>query len=497
MFKGLFRRSAPASAKPSDPWSLSTPLFRLSKQDVITIGNAVEGILVTGASGSGKSSGSGKYIALSFLRAGFGGIVLCAKPDERATWERYCREAGRSDDLIIFSPSQPWRYNFIDHELNRAGEGAGLTENILNLFSTVTEMIERGSGQGGGGRQDEAYWRRSNRQLCRNLIDLLVFAKGTISIPELYRLAVSAPTSMDQVRSEEWKKRSFCFHCLAEADKRPKTPRQTNDFGIVADYFLLEFPGLSEKTRSVVMSTFTSMIDVLNRGVLRELFCEGTNLTPDVIPQGKIIVVDLSVKEYGEVGLCANVLMKYTFMRSIERRDVGANSRPVFLWQDEGQLFSTNFDMPFQTTARASRVATVVMTQSINNFYALGEGQQGKAQADSIFGNLNLKIWHANADPVTNEWASTQVGRCKQYMVNTNSSHQPADWMSVAMGTSTSQMSAGVSEQYEYALQPSAFSRLRTGGLANQREVDAIVFCSGLCFQATGKNWMRVTFSQR
>lgn len=31
------------------------------------------------------------------LRAGFSGIVLTAKPDERALWERYCAETGRSN----------------------------------------------------------------------------------------------------------------------------------------------------------------------------------------------------------------------------------------------------------------------------------------------------------------------------------------------------------------------------------------------------------------
>ena len=66
----------------ADPWNLSNRLFSFSKRDYMTTGRAVEGVLVMGATGAGKSSASGRTIALSYLAAGFGGLVLCAKPDE-------------------------------------------------------------------------------------------------------------------------------------------------------------------------------------------------------------------------------------------------------------------------------------------------------------------------------------------------------------------------------------------------------------------------------
>ncbi|HEX4610070.1 MAG TPA: hypothetical protein VH092_17890, partial [Urbifossiella sp.] len=67
--------------------------------------------------GSGKSSASGRLVALSYLRQGFGGLVLCAKPDEAETWRQYCHQTGRSDQLIVFSPTSSWRLNFLDYEL--------------------------------------------------------------------------------------------------------------------------------------------------------------------------------------------------------------------------------------------------------------------------------------------------------------------------------------------------------------------------------------------
>ena len=56
--------------------------------------------------------------------------------------------------------------------------------------------------------------------------------------------------------------------------------------------------------------------------------------------------------------------------------------------------------------------------------------------------------------------------------------------------------SSGVNEVFEYELQPSEFSRLRTGGAANRGQVDSIVFKNGAAFKGTGRNWMKVTFTQ-
>jgi hypothetical protein len=292
------------SAAAADPWDLSTPLLRWSDTDLWTVRDAVEGLLILGATGSGKSSGSGATIARAMLAAGFGGLVLTAKPGERAVWERTMQQCGRQGDLLVFGPPEPLRFGFLDYELQRKGVGAGLTENVVNLFSSVLEVAERNAA-GGSGREDEGYWRRSCRQLVRNLVDLCILSTGRVSVPDLYRLVISAPTSPEQVASESWREQSYCFRCLSEADRKQKTPRQQADFELVTDYLCLEFPALSDKTRSVIVSTFTSLADVLNRGVLRELFSGATNVTPDVTLDGKVLLIDLPVKEFMDVGVFA------------------------------------------------------------------------------------------------------------------------------------------------------------------------------------------------
>lgn len=480
--------------KARSPWDLSTRLLALSRNDSWTIGDACMGTIITGATGAGKTTGAGAAIALAFLQAGFGGLVLACKPGERKLWEGYCQRTGRIDDLVVFDASGEHRFSFLHEELRRPGAGAGLTENIVNLLSTILEIAERNGGQ--GGREDEGYWRRALRQLCRNVVDLLVVSQGRVTVPDLYRLVISAPISLEQLASQDWKQKSFCFRCLREADTKTKSMRAAKDFELVADYFMLEFPALSEKTRSVIVSTFTSMVDVLQRSLLREIFSTDTTIRPEDTLDGKIILVDLPVKEFAEVGQFAAVLWKYCWQRAVERRDVNVNSRPVFLFADEFQHFTVQYDQQFAATARSARAATVYLTQNTSNLIAAFGGQQAKALTDSLLGNMVTKVWHANADPTTNEWSASVIGQSRQFFMNGSQSQEGNDWSRLVGLPRTSPSSAGFSEQLEFEVAPRRFTTLRTGGPANDWEVDAIVFQGGKRFSATGKTWLPVTFRQ-
>lgn len=141
---------------------------------------------------------------------------------------------------------------------------------------------------------------------------------------------------------------------------------------------------------------------------------------------------------------------------------------------------------------------TAYIGQNVAGFEAaLGGGDKGKAEAASLFGNLVCKVFCANGDPGTNEWASSLVGRTRQFMASGNKSHANDDWIADAMGLgSGAQTSGGFSEHFESEVQPSVFTGLRTGGPENQYLVDTIVFKSGKQFKSTGRTWLPVTFKQ-
>ena len=85
-------------------WPQAQPLLHFESADARgkiirvpwTFGHSFEGLFVSGATGSGKTSGTGRATARAMLRAGYGGLVLCAKADEPDLWETYAREEGRA-----------------------------------------------------------------------------------------------------------------------------------------------------------------------------------------------------------------------------------------------------------------------------------------------------------------------------------------------------------------------------------------------------------------
>lgn len=498
----MFGKAARRQRRMQQRDPLTVPLVHWSREDALTVRAATENILVVGASGAGKTSGSGRALALALLgTAKAGMLVCCAKADELALWEHYAAIAGRADDLRIVRPGGPWRFNPVSYELERKGAVASV-ESVVGLLESILDCADR-QGNTGGSRDSEPYWRIATKQLIRSFVDLLILATGTVTIESLYQAVIAAPQSLDDVRSEQWRESSYCFQLLTEADKRTKGTGKTHDFALVADYILCEFAALAQKTRSIIVSNFTSQIDPMQRSILREIFGTDTTVTPEDCENGAIIVCGLPTQTYRETGLIANTALKYCWQRSMEARQVASDSRLACLWCDEFQVFvRPQHDAQFLATCRSSRVGCVLLTQGVPGVYAaLGGGEMGKAQADSIFGNCSAKIFHANSDPQTNEWAASVVGRSRQFMASGNTSHSAEDEANAAIGMGwlprSGSTSAGFSEVFEYEIQPREFTRLRTGGPANRGLVDAIVFQNGKVFKDSGRNWLPVTFKQQ
>ena len=493
----FFRGEPLLHAKTKEPFPLDAPLLRLSSRDAWTIRDSFEGCQIFGATGSGKTSGSGQALAKAFLKSGYGGLVLTAKKDERQLWEHYAAETGRSDSLIIFSPSEKWRFNFLNYELNRPGRGAGLTENIIAIFTNVLEIAERKDQSGGG----EKFWRDALKNLLRNAIELLRFSKGELTLDSLYKVINSAPQSLEQVEddSSEWHRRSFCAACLREAKAKPLEEVEARDFAVTQAYWEHDFPDLNSKTRSSITIMFVNLASMFLRSPYRELFCSSTNFLPEHTLEGAVVILDLPVKEFLEVGQFAQGLFKMIWQQAIERRDVKANPRPVFLWADESQNFINSYDMHYQTTARSARAATVFLTQNISNYYAMLAGQRSKPETDSFLGNLNTKIFHANSDSETNRWAAELIG--KAWQLKTNSNHSTSDqsgarYTGMLTEQRGEQSSAGTSEVFEYELLPREFTTLKKGGPGNKNLVEAIIFQGGRKWKKTGKTFLRTIFRQ-
>jgi hypothetical protein len=453
------------------PYDGRTPILNFGEGHALTLKDCYEGIQVFGGTGSGKTSGSGAALALSFLRQGYGGLVLSAKPDDRALWELFCALTGR--ELTIFGPGEGNYFNFMQYENARAGLGAGLTSNLAELFIAIAE-----TNQGKAGGMD-IYWKNAMRQLVCRAIDLVTMAKMILSLPILLDVIMSAPQSLEEAESEGWKKSSVCAACLNAAEAN-RTEENGPDFDHTKRYWLREFPTLADRTRSAVVSMFTVIADGFLIGPIRKLFCTGLTTVPEETHAGKIIFVNLPVEVYNEVGVCAQMVWKHCWQRATSRREPDKDGGiPTFLWADESQYFCSSSDMPFQATARSKRACTVYLTQNLPTYYY----RTGQDKTHSLLGNLQTKIFHANGCHTTNTWAADTIARGVTSRASTN----------VSTGGG---MSFGTSEAFDYVVPPAEFQRLRKGGVENDYIVDAYVFQAGRVWPRTGESFLKTSFKQ-
>lgn len=456
--------------------------------------DALTGVCVLGATGSGKTSGPAKHLAYGYLAAGFGGIVLCAKKEERPQWERWAAETGRTDDLIIVDSSGNHRFNFLEWEASRPDAGGGLTINIVAILDEIVGAIARASGDSESGGGDNKFWEDALHMMNASLVDLAVLAGLQVSLPLMRSIVNSAPLSLAQIEDQRWQETSTCAAILREADKATAKadPDTRADFEECRSYWLQEFPSLSEKTRSIIMLSFSMMARPLLTRPLRKLFSTDTTVKPEDTFDGKIIIVDLPVQDLRLAGKVASLAWKFCFQVAVLRRTPPAKGhlRPVFLWADECQNFITHFDAEYQAVARSAGGCTVYLTQNRERLcHILGS----EDAVDSLLGNLQAKFICQNASVKTNEWAAKLLGERYVDITSTNVGRS---------GNDDPQQSAGItrSEQRRFYVEPSRFTTLKRGGEANDYQVQAIVYNGGHQFPAQGGGtlpYKLITFDQR
>ncbi|MGK4567328.1 type IV secretory system conjugative DNA transfer family protein [Flavobacterium sp. 3HN19-14] len=481
-----------------NPFDLDRPLLNLSGKDVHgrnwTIGDAVEGVQIFGGIGSGKTSGSGRTLALKYLQAGFGGLVLTVKTDEKELWEKYCIEAGRMNDLIIVDPKGNNFYNLLDFE----SQGETMTGNIVEYLKTVIRASEEKSS----GSKADPFWENSLDLLVHHVIDLCRLAYGEVSVQRMYDIVQTIPKQGNQYghakEADSKRKTPYMLALDAAAAKARQLTREWQEklptsemmrlqaegteacdmalhdahpevrlFDHIDQFFLESYVSLAEKTRSIIDFSFSNFLFRLLQDPVYRLFCRNkSNFTPESSRDGKIILLNLPVKKYHKIGRDSQVMFKFIWQRAMEK---SVNfERPVFLWADEAQNFIHEHDPDFQATARSKNIATVYISQNLPNYLANMGSAKSEDKVHSFLGTLNTKLFHANADIQTNRYASDLIGDAGYEEKSSNSS----------IGGSFN-LGQTRSFRIDKLERPERFMSLKNGGRGNNGVTEAIMHVLG------------------
>lgn len=397
-------------------WTLDTKLMHFDMSDQAwTVRDACQHTQIFGATGSGKTSGSGYQLAKAFLSAGFGGLVLSAKESEPGLWRELAAEFGREDDLIIVDAAGSVPFNFMNYELKRGGSGGGQPGNLADMLVEAERVSrEQAVGTGALGGDNDKYFRDALARLLKHTILVAVLGEGTASIEALQRLIQDSPTSREEAQSETWKQRSSLHAALMAIAQRANElePPERQSFEDAGRFWLRSWPQLPDRTRESIRSTWENLADLFLESRFRGLFCGGTKVLPEQSKHGKIVVLDLAPSEHGAFGRTAQVLFKYIWQQALLRRVPSdgrddPSTRPVFIWVDESQDFITALDSSFLNKGREARTCVVQLTQGLPNYHA----RIGRDATSAMLSSLNTKVFHALGDAETIRYAADLAGQ--------------------------------------------------------------------------------------
>jgi len=458
------------------------PLDRLSLRDLLS-----GGVCITGRSGSGKTSSSGRMIGNAVIRhPRTGGLILAANTEDLAMWRAMFEAAGRADDLLVFAPDSRLRFNFLSYVLASGGQ----TRDVTRCLTVIGETLRSNETSGG---ENADFWAREQERMIFNATEIIKTATGTVSAPCIQRFITTAPQCPAEIATASWQA-GYCNQCIAKAFKANKTTVEAHDFQLATDYWLSEFPTMSEKTRSSIITGVMGILHVFNVGVVRELVSTTTNVSPDDMLLGKWILVNMAPAEWGDMGALIAGGWKYLTQRRILRRQAEPDGFINVIWADEYHQFVNSFDSYYLAQCRSRLGCMVVLSQSLSSYYAALKGDSGRNLADALLPNFSTKIFHALGDVKSAEWASGLIGKKLESFFGVSMAPVENLWDEI---NGRSSVTMSTSEHYENELQNTVFlNGLRTGGHMNGLICDGIVIRSGDPF-ANGANWLKVEFSQK
>jgi type IV secretory pathway TraG/TraD family ATPase VirD4 len=455
-------------------------------REAFTIRDLTRSIFCCGASGSGKTTGSGLFIGNALVNFGrkISLLILSSKPEDNQFWQEIFRKAGRIKDLLIFSPQSPFRFNILDW-LQKMG--ADVRE-IVRMLMVISESLH----QEGDNRQSEIFWRQMKERILYFAVYIVTLANGRVTAPDLEQFIHSWPLKPEMLKTQEFES-GYCNQCMKRAHENIRTSIDRHDYQAAFNFIMIEWPGMADKTRSSALADVMGTLSVFNSGIVRELLSTTTNISPKVFDQGMSVLVAMPISRDGVSGAFVLAAWKACTQWFLLKRQATEETPVCVLWMDEYQKVASSFDAAFLAECRSHKGCMVCLTQSTHSLYSRMH-QGGEHETDSLLTNFFTKIAHSCGDEKTASYFAGLIGKRLRTYMDTSSSTEdnPHDAIfgQPKVNCSTRQVIENVKESAEF------MQGLRTGGKENGYMVDGYVIRSGMPF-SNGEPYLKVTFSQK
>jgi hypothetical protein len=188
------------------------------------------------------------------------------------------------------------KLNVLQYEAQRPGNRFAITEGLLALFRRLVAVMA--SSQSEENKND--FWTNSTDEMMRGLLEFFQMAAEPITLRNIVRFIRQAPLQPDPF----WRKIEYFGDIIARAEAFAKTgTSQDRDVFMASfEYWRTEFPKMPDVTRGGIITGFTAMAGVLKGRDIHDCIGTDTNLTPEMVLSGKIVILDFPTKLDAKAG---------------------------------------------------------------------------------------------------------------------------------------------------------------------------------------------------
>jgi len=410
------RRRRPLPKYPFDPGTTQLVIGETHDQDgsqseqpgwlVLPEKGMFTGILITGATGSAKTSAAQYPFTAQLIHQHardperkMGGLIIDAKGNYADFVREQCASAGRLADYYEVSLTSGVRWNIIGRpDLNAAALGGHIADMIENVQGTSLA---------------DPFWHQEAKDLASQVIRVLRLAEGREpTMASLYRAATSYEAFEDYVKL---------------AEKRINTAEQQDELSSIKFWLEAKAAKLDAKLRASIAAGLNGVCSLFDDPKIREVFApdslwENFKGFDRLIEEGQIVALRVPKSQLKTVSTIVGTMTKLNFFDAVLNRlaraehgsgDVG---RGVFFVADEYDGYTTQpGDGDFFSKCREARCCAVIATQTYESFVAKLKNEHVAAQ---LIANLRTKIWLCAEDNYTARQAADLCGEIERKKIS-------------------------------------------------------------------------------